>query len=531
MYMKVFPHGQGTGEGPTRYLVRPDYPGRDECPPEVLRGDVETTCDLIDSLETKWKFTAGVLSWHPNDTVTPEQEQRLMDDFEHMAFAGMEPDQRNILWVRHVHADHHELHFIIPRVELSGGKAFNACPPGWQKHFDVLRDLHNVREGWARPDDPARARLFTPERANLHNARLIRWGKPSKKDERAEAKEAIHNYLQELIEQGRIRQRQDVILALLEAGLEINRTGKNYITVKDPESCEKLRLKGGMYAEQFELTDRKITLQNRKRKAGCGSPDPEELRRLKSEFERIVEKRAEYNRGRYPRKPFEHGAEHQLTLPEFESPVQRTVSHGFALELRHSAADHALGLGADYAGSISYWELETGDCGTIHSESDSGRGLQQTMEPVQRSGAVQSGRQGLHADTQGLADRVCGKGQSEGRLGSCEEVSHDRTGTYSERNAAFSGTGFDRHAGEPRQKYVWPTTSLGRTKPKPSGAISGDTAFEGPTTGIRAALAALELRTRELATCTDALEQLIERQVKKVYKQEKSTTPKLRLGR
>ena len=53
----------------------------------------------------------------------------------------------------------------------------------------------------------------------LHNARLIRWGKPSQKDERAEAKEAIHSYLQELIEQGRIRQRQDVILALLEACL------------------------------------------------------------------------------------------------------------------------------------------------------------------------------------------------------------------------------------------------------------------------------------------------------------------------
>lgn len=131
MYMKVFPHGQGGGDGPTHYLVRLDYPGRDELPPEVLRGDVETTRDLIDSLDTKWRFTAGVLSWHPDDTVTPEQEQRVMDDFEQVAFAGLEPDQRNILWVWHIHAGHHELHFVIPRVELSSGKAFNPCPPGW----------------------------------------------------------------------------------------------------------------------------------------------------------------------------------------------------------------------------------------------------------------------------------------------------------------------------------------------------------------------------------------------------------------
>ena len=105
MYMKVFPHGQGAGEGPTRYLVRPDYPGRDDRPPEVLRGDPEQTGALIDTLDTKWKFTAGVLSWHPDDEVTPEQEQALMDDFERVAFAGLEPDQRNILWVRHVHAE------------------------------------------------------------------------------------------------------------------------------------------------------------------------------------------------------------------------------------------------------------------------------------------------------------------------------------------------------------------------------------------------------------------------------------------
>ena len=48
MYMKVFPHGQGAGEGPTNYLVREDYPGRDVHLPDVLRGDPELTRALID---------------------------------------------------------------------------------------------------------------------------------------------------------------------------------------------------------------------------------------------------------------------------------------------------------------------------------------------------------------------------------------------------------------------------------------------------------------------------------------------------
>lgn len=59
MYMKEFQHGRGNGCAPTRYLVRQDYPGRDTHPPEVLRGDVERTRALIDSLDTTSRFTSS----------------------------------------------------------------------------------------------------------------------------------------------------------------------------------------------------------------------------------------------------------------------------------------------------------------------------------------------------------------------------------------------------------------------------------------------------------------------------------------
>lgn len=212
MYIKVFPHGKGNGKSPTLYLVRLDYPNRKENPPVVLRGDVNETQQIIDSLSTQWRFTAGVLSWHPDDAVSPEKEQEIMDAFENLAFAGLEQDQRNILWVRHSHAKHHELHFVIPRVELYGGKAYNPCPPGWQKSFDVLRDYFNIKENWARPDDPTRARLYVPEQADLKNARLIRWGKtPLKKEEREQAKEALHTYLIQQIECGKIKNKTNIL--------------------------------------------------------------------------------------------------------------------------------------------------------------------------------------------------------------------------------------------------------------------------------------------------------------------------------
>ena len=52
MYMKVFPHGRGNGSTPTRYLVRPDYPGRDAHPPEVLRGDAPCSGTRVPALPT-----------------------------------------------------------------------------------------------------------------------------------------------------------------------------------------------------------------------------------------------------------------------------------------------------------------------------------------------------------------------------------------------------------------------------------------------------------------------------------------------
>ena len=314
MLMKVFPHGTGEGDKPSRYLVRPDYPGRDTAPPQVLRGDPAMTRALIDSIERRWKFTSGVLSWHPDDTVSEDQEEEVMNAFERVAFAGLEADQRHILWVRHTHAGHHELHFLIPRLELSSGKDFNACPPGWQKDFDVFRDLFNWREGWARPDDPARARDELPKKADLFKARMERWGKEIRESDRDRAKEVIHTFLKEKVARGLVRDREDVLNALKEQGLRINREGRDYISVIAPGSGMKMRFRGGFYAKSWTP---KAALEE----------EPEEKKdetarrrvaRLQQDFERVIEKRAACNTKRYPAKWTQLPREEALLLPRLQ---------------------------------------------------------------------------------------------------------------------------------------------------------------------------------------------------------------------
>lgn len=313
--MKVFPHGTGNGDKPTGYLLREDYPGRKTHPPHLLRGDPALTRQLIDSIDRRWKFTAGVLAWHPDDKVSEEQENEVMDAFEKIAFAGLEADQRNILWVRHTHANHHELHFVIPRMELSSGKDFNACPPGWQKDFSVFRDLFNWREHWARPDDPARARETLPKKADLYKARMERWGKEIIIDDRDRAKDEIHARLKTLIDEGKIKNRDDVIQALKNLVLTINRAGKDYISVKTANGL-KLRFKGVIYAENWKRDDKPVpedeSEAERQQKAKVL------IARLEGDFERVIKKRAICNVKRYPEKWVKLEDSEKLPLPEKE---------------------------------------------------------------------------------------------------------------------------------------------------------------------------------------------------------------------
>lgn len=405
MYIKVFPHGKGNGKSPTHYLVRLDCPNRKENPPVVLRGNVDKTQQIIDSLSTQWKFTAGVLSWHPDDVVTPEKEQEIMDAFEELAFAGLEQDQRNILWVRHSHAKHHELHFVIPRVELYGGKSYNPCPPGWQKSFDVLRDYFNLKENWARPDDPNRARLYVPEQADLKNARLIRWGKtPLKKEEREQAKEALHTYIIQQIECGKIKNRTDIIQTLQDIGLQINRQGKDYITVVDPTSKEKLRLKGAMYAEQFNLTDRENQNQSRTGTTGNRSNTQTELSKLAGELKQVIRKRTEYNRKRYSQQPLAFGTQYQSGLSEYSKPFQQPIPQSSFMEHNNTyynkPDDSRTNKFCPLPNQIPAGrtaEFERADRANRSSISES-------LEQIQRTGVIPVSGRELFADTAKLAD-------------------------------------------------------------------------------------------------------------------------------
>jgi len=293
MLIKFTGGGRGGGGQVAAYLTR--HEGRDHAPPEVIRGDMDRTRDLIDSIERQWSYTHGVLSFAAEDAPTEEQQRVAMETFETLAFAGLDHDQYDITWVRHTHTEsgRTELHFVTPRMELSSGRALNIAPPGWESTYAPLRDALNLSYGWARPDDPERARELTqaPERAQ-EGFRL------------REGREGIHEYLTGLVASESVTDRASMVQALREAGLEVTREGKDYITVQDPANDERFRMKGRIYEKDWTY-DRELdrAIAPARSLSDIRSPDDLERRTLEA-FERYqaaVERRTLQNSERYHR--------------------------------------------------------------------------------------------------------------------------------------------------------------------------------------------------------------------------------------
>ena len=119
MLIKFTGGGRGGGRQVAEYLTRSE--GRDHAPPEVVRGDMNRTRELIDSIDREWTYTHGVLSFAAEDAPTEEQQQKCMDMFERLAFAGLDREQYDIAWVRHRHT----------ASGRAGAQSFTSSARGW----------------------------------------------------------------------------------------------------------------------------------------------------------------------------------------------------------------------------------------------------------------------------------------------------------------------------------------------------------------------------------------------------------------
>jgi hypothetical protein len=329
--IKFFRNGKGAGAGPVGYLVaervlaydgnrdlirdadgQPLMVTRDPLP-EVLRGDPSRTEALIDASRHQWTYRAGVISFAVEDAPSEAQQAEVMDAFEELAFAGLDGEQYDMLWVRHSHEDRIELHFCTPRLELTTWRSLNIAPPGYQDAFDSLRDLMNQRHGWADPME-------------LERAQEVR--DTIEAPTRAHGRDELHAWILDQVSVGLITDRASMVDALADAGFDLPRVGKAYLTAQDPETGERWRLKGEIFHEDWQADPAEREIERGARH------DPPGLRRLngippgelQDRFDGHCERRAAYHRERYAPLP-----EREQELVRDADRADQALADDFAL--------------------------------------------------------------------------------------------------------------------------------------------------------------------------------------------------------
>lgn len=283
MIVKIHARGSGGGSGPVEYLLGKDG---DREGATLDRGNPKEIEELIDSSPYAKKYTSGVLSFAEAD-LDRKTKDNLMSSFEKALLPGLDADQYSCLWVEHRDKGRLELNFVVPNIELQTGKrlqpyyhrADKTRINAWKVVVNGALDLHD-------PDNPKNKRELVTSR----DLPII------KKD----ACEAITDGLLNLMDAGKIKNRDDIKNILKEQGFDIARETQKSISISDPEGGRNIRLKGHIYEQDFRFSEKlrgEITAASDRYEAGI----KERIQQARSVYRKGVEiKRVEHER-RYPR--------------------------------------------------------------------------------------------------------------------------------------------------------------------------------------------------------------------------------------
>ncbi len=253
---------------------------------KVYEGNPELTLKIISQINRKWKFTSGVISFEEDYQKVSSLLPEITKEFERTFFPGLNKDQYNILYVLHTDKGRAELHFLVPRTELTTGKDLSIYTHKKElKKKDLFQQYINECYNLSNPLDKSKQETLKIEDK--------KWSNDNK-----ELKKQVHNYVEQAVSKGLVSNREEVINLLQDAGFEIKRRGKDYISIKTDDLKRAIRLKGVYYGESFRSIAELGEEYSNSRTANNRDLQ-EEIRRIREELNKRVSRDAETNRKKY----------------------------------------------------------------------------------------------------------------------------------------------------------------------------------------------------------------------------------------
>lgn len=312
MVVKFFANKKGGSTASLDYLLNER---KNTGKAKLLQGDEKLTRDIINSISFKQKTTVGCLSFEEKN-ISEDLKYKLMREFEEMLMPNME-DRYNIIWIEHTDKDRLELNFVIPKIDLESQKSLNPYfHKADLKRVELWQDLTNLENSFTNPKDPAKKRTLETNSKEIHLSKDY---------------EELDKTIHELVKDGFITSREDIIKLLKENNIEVTRTGKDYLAIKLPDSKRAKRFKGSIYDEQFTSNQGIIELSKAtsEREREFNSRDTgEEIKQLRAKLNELTQAKIEYYRKRFKRS----NQKEELSTNRDNSDIDSTIDFGSAMD-------------------------------------------------------------------------------------------------------------------------------------------------------------------------------------------------------
>ena len=279
---------------------------------KLLQGDPNETTEIINGLGYSTIYTAGCLSFDKDESqrVTQPLKETLMNDFERALFGDFDKSRISGYWVEHTDKDRLELNFVFASVDLQTGKALPVYFHQNDKHrINDFKDLANLTYDLSDPNAPE-------HKATTSISNRL----PTDKKE---LKQAINDYLTQRATayNSDLKTHHDIKKALVnDLGLEITRTTKTAISIKDPNNGKQpIRLTGVFYEQQYQLDN----VINQSQNQPTTADRAERISELSQRLETSISKRTQQLQERYKPRPKQNNRQSKARNSADNDSLQR----------------------------------------------------------------------------------------------------------------------------------------------------------------------------------------------------------------
>lgn len=240
---------------------------------QCLYGDKDIWLNKMKGFKANHPYLSFVYAFSDNDSkkLTPEMEQNVIQQFIDVYCPEIQKQFLNILVVKHSDKNNDEIHILLSNMRYDSNKMVRFSPSHkgeYLKKLQLLQKKINNQYDFENPNDIKQTNTI------IDTFKMLKTNK--------EKLSCLTTLIEEKVADNQIGSRDEIIKYLNQLSFNVNRVGKNYISIKSTEMRQSIRLKGNFFGKDSinEMIRYRHNLKPSKVESGFSLDDEKELTRI-----------------------------------------------------------------------------------------------------------------------------------------------------------------------------------------------------------------------------------------------------------